>query len=150
MSKLDLCEEKFKEWLDTHNYGYLHISQEPETFSNFFRNTSKRPDFLVVIPSVSIIAVDVKYWRKYKDFCFDEKEVKNFSAFERYSKLSIWYAIATSERFATWYWISNSEVLEKGEPKKSKKDKAPFYAVDPRITKQVGHNDDIHRIFKSV
>jgi len=147
MSQLDLSEIKFKEWLDKKNYGYLHISQDPTTFSKFFRNITKRPDFLVVIPSISIIAVDVKFWKKYEDFCFDEKEVKNFSAFERYSKISVWYAIATSKRFATWYWISNSEVLEKGVPKKRKSDNAPFFAVDPLIAKQVGHNDGIDRIF---
>lgn len=145
MTQLETCEIKFKEWLDEKNYGYLHISQDVATFSNFFRDLMKRPDFLIVLPSISIIAVDVKYYTKYRDFIFDEKEVKNFSTFERYLRLPVWYAIAASKRFATWYWISNSEVLERGIRKSSKT--GYFYAISPKTTKQVAPDDSIAKIF---
>lgn len=147
MTQLETCENKFKEWLDKKNYGYLHISQDPTTFSDFFRHFSKRPDFLIAIPSISIIAVDVKYWGRYDNFLFDEKEVKNFNAFERHLRIPVWYSIATSKHFATWYWISNSEILEKGDLKKSSKSGDYFFVVDPKILKQVAYNDSIARIF---
>lgn len=113
-------EEKFREWLDSKKYSYLYIDQNGDTFPEFFRGISKRPDFLVVINRIGIIAVDVK--DKYPSFdqrgvkCFtldENKEVEKYLAFERLTRLAVWFVFYSAhDGYNTLYWVPLSKVLE--------------------------------------
>ena len=73
-------EQRFKEWLENKGYAYLYIDQSLDCFSSLFKGVTKRPDFLVVINSIGIIAVDVKeriIYEKYESFVIDEEEIQN-------------------------------------------------------------------------
>ena len=64
------AEAKFQEWLDKNNIPYLYIQQDKEKFASFFKTGFKRPDFIILIPNIGLILVDVKYRvisEKYKD-----------------------------------------------------------------------------------
>ncbi|HAK87602.1 MAG: hypothetical protein A2X55_08765 [Nitrospirae bacterium GWB2_47_37] len=57
----DICETKFKEWLDEKALPHIFFEQSPETFASFFRGEKlKRPDFLIALKQIGLIAVDVK------------------------------------------------------------------------------------------
>ena len=57
------AESKFKEWLEKHNIPYIYLQQDTQTISSAFKNkfSGKRPDFLILIPHIGFIFVDVKY-----------------------------------------------------------------------------------------
>jgi hypothetical protein len=57
---MNKAEEHFKKWLDDRDYSYFFVDQTPDTFARFFKGVTKRPDFIVVINRVGLIAVDVK------------------------------------------------------------------------------------------
>jgi len=54
-------EKRFREWLAQNKLGFVPICQQKETFATLFFGAVKRPDFLVLIDSIGIIAVDTKY-----------------------------------------------------------------------------------------
>lgn len=57
----NICEKKFQEWLNEKKYPYIFIDQSRETFSTLFGNVeTKRPDFLLVLQQLGIIAVNIK------------------------------------------------------------------------------------------
>lgn len=59
--KGDKAEEKFKSWLDKHNIPYWYIRQDIDTFSFALKKyMTKRPDFMVLIPHVGFVLVDIK------------------------------------------------------------------------------------------
>jgi len=72
----NVCEKKFQEWLDEKKYPYIFIDQSKDTFPTLFRNIeTKRPDFLLVLQQIGMIAVDVKERTinpTYEDFTLDE------------------------------------------------------------------------------
>ena len=57
------AEIKFREWLDRDNIPYLYLQQDTQTLSIAFKKyfSGKRPDFLILIPNLGFIFVDVKY-----------------------------------------------------------------------------------------
>ncbi|WP_022670183.1 hypothetical protein [Hippea alviniae] len=147
---MNKSEEKFKEWLDSKKYPYIYVDQGTDTFSNFFKDFTKRPDFLVIVRNFGIIAVDVKEKnnREYKDFILDEEEVKKYLAFERITKLPVWFVFCRrEEEYKNWYWISLSKVLE-CSIKKSQASGDEFRAINSSdcIIIQVGRGDGLSRL----
>ena len=58
------AEDRFRAWLDRCRLAHLYIDQSPFTFLDL-HGKIKRPDFLVGIPTIGTIAVDVKAKRIY-------------------------------------------------------------------------------------
>ena len=110
-------EQAFKEWLDSKNYPYLRIDDSIDTMPEFFRGVTKRPDFLLVVRHLGIIAIDVKEGEPYpgKDFILDEKEeVIKYLQFERVMRLPVWFVFGSQKyQYSTWYWIPLSKKVEK-------------------------------------
>lgn len=128
---MNRIEESFKNWLDSNEYPYIYIDQSVDTFSNFFRGFTKRPDFLVVVRNFGIIAVDVKYrggYEKYKSFILDEsEEIEKYLEFERIVRIPVWFVFKKDDQ-RVWYWIPLSKVLSI-EPKKSKRSGERFRPI---------------------
>lgn len=61
--KGDDTERKFKEWVDKHNIPYWYIQQDIDTFSPPLKKYfgSKRPDFMILLPNLGFVFVDVEY-----------------------------------------------------------------------------------------
>ena len=150
----DIAELKFKEWLDLHHIPYLYIQQDIETFSSALNKyfKGKRPDFMILLPNLGFIFVDVKNKKlneKYKTFTVDSNETKKYSLLQRTFNLQIWYAISNDEYdFKTWFWIPVSRILEEGIPKyTSSKSKTYFFAVPPTKFIQISIDDSLDRLF---
>ena len=60
------AEDRFRAWLDRCRLPHVYVEQSPFTFPDL-HGTIKRPDFLVGIPTIGTIAVDVKAKRVYAD-----------------------------------------------------------------------------------
>lgn len=154
MSVANEAELKFKEWLDSKDYPYLYIEQSTDTFATFFRNTDvKRPDFLILVKGLGLIAVDVKsreLRQEHETFILDEeRDISKLIAFERVFRIPVWLAIS-NEAFAyrTWFWITLSEIVEKVDKLPSSRDGREFRAIPIKMCKTVGWNDSIGDIFQ--
>jgi len=148
------AELKFQEWLEEKSYPYLYIEQSPELFATFFRNTRvKRPDFLILIQGLGLIAVDVKDKELRKDhgtFILDEEEdISKLLAFERIFRIPVWLAISNEAyAYTTWFWITVSEIVEKIETKESSQSGKPFRPIPITMCKMIGWNHSIRDIFQ--
>lgn len=146
-------ERKFKEWLEHHNIPYLYLQQDTETLSLAFKKyfNGKRPDFLILIPNLGFIFVDVKYKKlnpEFKTYPIDSEETKNYSSLQRKFSLNIWYVLSNEDfDYKTWLWIPISKVLESGMPIfTSSKSKMEFYAVPPSEFIQIAIDDSLDRL----
>ena len=54
------AEDRFRAWLDRCHLPHIYVEQSPLTFPENLHGTIKRPDFLVGVPTIGTIAVDVK------------------------------------------------------------------------------------------
>lgn len=89
----DAAEERFKAWLDRCVLPFMYVEQSPLTVPAALKGEIKRPDFLVGIPSIGTIAVDVKAKSVYDDaIIIDECEHRTFQNFETFFNLTVWYA----------------------------------------------------------
>lgn len=148
------AELRFKKWLDKHHIPYLYIQQDTETFSSAFKKyfSAKRPDFMILLPNLGFIFVDVKYKKlnkEYKTYPLDGDETKKYSSLQRKFNLHMWYALSNEDYdYKTWFWIPVSRVLEEGVPKRvSSKSKTDFFAVPPTKFIQISINDSLDRLF---
>lgn len=148
-------ELKFKEWLDRHKIPYLYIQQDTETFSLSFKKFfgGKRPDFMILLPNLGFILVDVKYrriYKEYKTFTLDSLESTKYSSLQRKFNLPIWYVLSNEDvDFKTWFWIPVSKVLEEGRnPRfRSSKSNMDFFAIPVKEFIQIASDDSLDRLF---
>ena len=147
------CELKFKEWLDRHKIPYIYLQQDTQTISLAFKKyfSGKRPDFLILIPHLGFIFVDIKYKKlnqTYKTYPMDGEETKRYSSIQRKFNLNIWYVLSNEDSdYKTWLWIPISKVFESGRPVfTSSKSNMNFYAVSPREFVQIADDDSLDRL----
>ncbi len=151
-----LVEKKFKEWLDEHSIPYWYIQQDVSSFSQALKKyVSKRPDFMILIPCVGFMLVDVEYKKpaiKYEQFYIDERETKQYCNLRNYFNLQVWYAFSSEvSHFNNWYWIPASKVLELGECFTNKKNQARKYrAVSINRFILVSKSDNLGRLFSEM
>jgi hypothetical protein len=150
--KMNTGEKRFQDWLDYKGYPYLFVDQAPETFSTLFSNTSKRPDFLILIDSIGMIAVDVKtkpLSREYSDYTLDhDKEVDKLLSFERSFRIPVWIAFShTAVAFRTWHWISVTDVWKKSARRTNRKDKREFHVVGLADCRAIDWEDGLGKLF---
>ena len=105
-------ESSFRCWLLRSKLGFLEVDQTFHTLPYYLRRIVKRPDFLVGILSVGMVAVDVKSRVSVmKDFVIiEEAEYESFSAFERYFGLRIWYACYLDKDFERCLLFRNADI----------------------------------------
>lgn len=91
------AEAAFKRWLDRSSMGYMVVDQTPFTVPPAAGHI-KRPDYLVGILSVGLIAIDVKGRSLVDDhLLIDLDEFQGFVGFERYFGTSVWYGCYPDE-----------------------------------------------------
>ena len=64
-SKGNAGEKALEKWLKLQGFSFLALCQDEKHFAPAFRGNLKRPDFLVLLESVGMIAVDAKNRRRY-------------------------------------------------------------------------------------
>jgi hypothetical protein len=87
------AEARFRNWLDRCTLPHIYVDQAPLTIPQNLKGEIKRPDFLVGIPSIGTIAVDVKAKRVYADtILIDAYEHRTLLNFETFFNISVWFA----------------------------------------------------------
>lgn len=87
------AEDRFRAWLDRCVLPHIYVEQSPFTIPEGLRGEIKRPDFLVGIPSIGTIAVDVKAKSVYADtLIIDAYEHRTLLNFETYFSMTVWFA----------------------------------------------------------
>lgn len=87
------AEDRFRAWLDRCTLPHIYVEQSPITLPQPLKGEIKRPDFLVGIPSIGTIAVDVKAKSIYDDtIIIDASEHRTLLNFETFFSMSVWFA----------------------------------------------------------
>lgn len=150
-----MVELEFKKWLDAHKLPYWYIQQDLETFSPSLKKFfgAKRPDFMILLPNLGFILVDVEYKKitDYGTLPLDVEETKKYSNLQRNFNMPVWYALSDKQH-PTWYWIPVSKVLEIGKTEKhtSHKSKSEFFAIPSKDYIQIGMDDSLERLFLKI
>lgn len=87
------AEDRFRAWLDRCVLPHIYVEQSPLTIPLGLKGEIKRPDFLVGIPAIGTIAVDVKAKSVYQDsVIIDAYEHRTLMNFETFFSMSVWFA----------------------------------------------------------
>lgn len=99
------AETDFRAWLDASTLPHLYVEQSPVTVPEPLRGKIKRPDYLVGIPGVGLVAFDVKAKTVY-DGCliFDLDEIRKLRTFARLFHLTVYFACLNTEG-AGGFWV---------------------------------------------
>ena len=121
----------------------------------FRKYSGKRPNFLILLPNIGCIFVDIKYKeisKKYDSYPLDEMETKDYSSFQRKYNIPVWYVISNKDfGFKTWLWVPISKVLEKGISERvSSKSGEKFFPIPAGDFIQLSENDGLDRLFSKL
>jgi hypothetical protein len=127
-----IAEKALNDWLSNAGISYIAICQSPETFAKLFAESVKRPDFLVLLESVGLLAVDAKNYT-YSGGVYTlelEAELRKSLTFERLFRLPLWYAYYDlTDDVISWYWISALKAVEVGEVRTNSANGMKFLAI---------------------
>ncbi len=144
-------EDALNLWLQTQNLPYLYVAQSTGDFASLFTGVVKRPDFLVLLDSIGLIAVDVKnYAPRHGGKVFTlgyEKELKKVLAFERLFRIPVWYAYMGDKEGPQWYWISALKAVEVGSPKKSGDGSLTYLEIKKSEFCEISENKDLGKLY---
>ena len=117
------AEDRFRAWLDRCCLPHIYVEQSPLTIPQPLRGEIKRPDFLVGIPTIGTIAVDVKAKRVYEDkLLIDAYEHRTLLNFETFFNISVWFACFPPDEPHTCHLFLNHALaglparMVRGEP----------------------------------
>ena len=101
------AERRFADWLDASVLPHLYVEQSPMTVPAPLRGEIKRPDYLVGIPGVGMVAFDVKSKTIYEreGIIFDLAEVQKLRAFSRLFHVTVYFACLDPEGGPDAYWV---------------------------------------------
>lgn len=107
----DAAEQKFMGWLDRCVLPYMYVEQSPLTVPRGLKGEIKRPDFLVGVPTIGTIAIDVKAKRIYDNaIIIDDYEYRTFMNFERFFNISVWYVCFPPSEPSTCHLFLNRDL----------------------------------------
>lgn len=100
------AELAFRKWLDAAVLPHMYVEQSPLTVPEPLRGQIKRPDYLVGIPGVGLVAFDVKAKTVYPEgLIFDVAEVQKLRTFARLFHLTVYFACLDPEGGPQGYWV---------------------------------------------
>ena len=142
------AEQDFLNWLDENKFSYLYINQDIESFSKLFTNQVKSPNFLLLIDSIGLVAVNIMNYTTFKDKHLSlnyESEFKNTLTFEKLFKLPVWYVYKNNDQ---WLWISALKAIEVGEMKINSGTNEQFLSLNIDDFTIVKSNSDIGKLWE--
>ncbi len=144
-------EKAFQDWMDNEEIGYLRIDQAPNSLSNLFIDSIKRPDFLILLPSIGFIATDVKHYKLNEDSTFTlniPQELIKSASFEQHTRLYMWYVYKDNQcDDPVWYFISAQKALDKGKKRTNSNTNDDFLSIHVKHFHIIKKIDDIQKIF---
>jgi hypothetical protein len=148
VNKVKDSEQDLINWLDENKFSYLYINQDIKYFSKLFTNQVKNPDFLLLIDSIGLIAVNIMNYTIFNDKHLSlnyESEFKNTLTFEKISKLPVWYVYKNNDE---WLWISALKAIEVGEMKINSGTNEKFLSLNIDDFTTVKSNSDIGKLWE--
>jgi len=143
-------EEDLNTWFQANGLAYLYVRQNPETFAPLFKDFLKRPDFLVLLDSIGLIAVDAKnhtLWNGDHYTLSLESELRRVITFERLFRIPVWYAYRHEEKGKiVWYWISALKAVEVGTICESDKT-GDFLKIKLEHFEKIETNADLGKLY---
>lgn len=143
-TKGDYGEQLLNDWFIEENIPHLWINQTKESTPNLFPDGTKRPDFLILLQSIGMMAVDSKY-KLSCDLTVDYAEIGKAMMFERLFRMPFWFVFPNGQR--EWFWISGLKVVEVGELLQNSGDQSLFYKVHPRHFVRISTHFDLAGLF---
>lgn len=148
LAKAKAAEDAFESWLKREGFSYLPVCQSKEHFAPLFQGNLKRPDFLILVDSIGMIAVDVKAYKlSRRQYTLPyESEFQRAVAFEQMFRMPVWYAYWNFEEgFA--HWISALKAAEVGTLRQNLRDQRSFFSIDLEHFQPVRTNEDFGRLY---
>lgn len=143
-------EEDLNAWFQANGLAYLYVRQNPETFAPLFKDFLKRPDFLVLLDSIGLIAVDAKnhsLWNGDHYTLSMESELRRVITFERLFRIPVWYAYRHEEEGkVVWFWISALKAVEVGTICESDKT-GDFLKIKLEDFEKIETNADLGKLY---
>ena len=145
--KQEIGERDLEAWLKKNGFSYIYVRQNKETFAPLFQGNLKRPDFLVLLESVGLIAVDAKNRAQSRgEYTLPyEKELRRAMTFERLFRIPIWYAYR-GEKSDIWYWISALKAVAVGEVRDDENGEQ-FLAIKLDQFERIESNSDFGKLY---
>jgi hypothetical protein len=107
------AERAFQDWLDGSVLPHMYVEQSPLTVPAPLRGKIKRPDYLVGIPGVGLVAFDVKAKTVYGEgIIFDVAEVQKLRTFARLFHLTVYFACLDPEGGQDGFWVRLDQMDE--------------------------------------
>lgn len=142
------AEDALNEWLKSIGVSYLYVDQKIETFATLFSDALKRPDFLVLLESIGMIAVDAKnYQASGGTYTIDMDDIRKGLAFEQVFRIPVWYAYYDRENPECWKWISLLKAIEVGDERENGRDRRHFVAVKLNHFESISTNEDLGKLY---
>ncbi|GHT87540.1 hypothetical protein AGMMS49543_23870 [Betaproteobacteria bacterium] len=145
-----IAENALNEWLSDAGLSYTAICQSADTFARLFSGNVKRPDFLVLLESVGLLAVDAKNYA-YSGGVYTlefEAELRKSLTFERLFRLPLWYAYYDmTDEVTSWYWISALKVIEVGEVRTRGDNGLKFLAIRREHFEHIKNPSDLSKLY---
>lgn len=141
-------EQALNGWFQREGLGYVAICQSPESFAPMFKADVKRPDFLMLIEGVGLLAVDAKNYRQWNgQFTLNiSNELRQSVAFERLFRIPLWYAYRDCESSdPAWYWISALKIVEVGVRRGQSNNQ--FLSIDLRHFERIEIAADLAKLY---
>ena len=112
-----LGEARFRQWMDRQKIPFFAIEQERGTLSKGLKKDydAKRPDFVILIPKIGLILVDVKYLRMHdgpNSFWLTRSDIRQYANLEKSLNYKVWFAFLSNSFPGTWHWISAIDVRD--------------------------------------
>lgn len=100
------AERVFHAWLDSSVLPHMYVEQSRLTVPAPLRGKIKRPDYLVGIPGVGLVAFDVKAKTIYDGvILFDVGEVEKLRTFSRLFHLTVYFACLGQDGSQDGFWV---------------------------------------------
>jgi len=145
-------EKSFSTWLNENNFGFIEIKQNADDLANVFKGALKRPDFLILLPSIGLIAIDVKNHNVTKSgFSLNiPTDLAKSIEFETQFKIYLWYAYKDAKSSGdTWYFISALDAIEHGDQKTNSKNGEAFVYVPLAKFTKVQSGEDMSKLLST-
>ncbi len=149
ISKGVFGEEQLLQWFQENKIGFVPVSQSPHTFANVFAQSVKRPDFLVLLPSIGIIAVDAKNHQINRGgFTIGEDELHKAIRFEMITRMPFWFAfLSQQEDGSTWYWLNALKAMNVGVKRQNRSTGDSFFSIGLDKFTVVSKEQDFGKLF---
>lgn len=115
------AEGEFRAWLNRSDAGYMYVEQSPLNVPERWRGRIKRPDYLVGLPHVGLIAFDVKAKTIYDCKLNFDLKAQKLAPFARMFHLTVYFACVNPDRPSHQWWVPLGDLVQQVPSQRGKR-----------------------------